>query len=148
MNDDPSRPLPPVNPFAKPGVAPLDITTLPPWHPFEGPPEPKRATPAPMFEAFRRAYCEWRQYLPHGLSLAEYEPYRSDWICDLAIISATKPLQARLPADKALAAAQIAADEAFTTLPTSFRNMNPTSAPRSDNVHDQSSIGRPAALPV
>lgn len=111
MNDDPSRPPPPINPFARPGAAPLDITTIPPWHPFEGPSEPKRSTP-PLLEALRRAYGEWREYLPHGLSLAEYEPYRSNWIRDLAIISATKPLQAVLPPDKVPATAQIA-DEAF-----------------------------------
>ena len=113
MNDDPSHPPPPVNPFARPAVAPIDLTNAPSWHPFEGPPEPVRSISDAQAEAIRRASGEWREYLPHGLSLAQYEPYRSHWLRGLAISSATKPLQAALPPDQVAAAAQTAADEAF-----------------------------------
>ena len=113
MTDDQSKPPTPFNPFAKPGATPIDMRNAPTRHPFEGPPEPARSVPEAMLEVGRRAYGEWREYLPHGLSLADYEPYRSGWLRDRAITSATKPLQTALRPDEVADAAQAAADAAF-----------------------------------
>lgn len=113
MTNEQSKSPTPFNPFAKPGATPVDMRLAPTWHPFDGPPEPGRSIPEALIEARRRAYGEWREYLPHGLSAADYEPYRFGWLRDLAIASATKPLQPALRPDEVADAAQTAADAAF-----------------------------------
>ena len=103
----------PFNPFVTPGQAPADRRDLPTWNPFEGPPEPELALAEATEEAIRRAYGEWREYLPHGLSLTDYGCYRYGWLRELAISSAMKPLIPVLPPEKVTAAAHAAADTAF-----------------------------------
>jgi hypothetical protein len=63
------------------------------------------------------------------LYLADHEPYRSGWLRDRAITSATKPLQTALRPDEVADAAQAAADAAFAARPACSRNMSPTEAP-------------------
>ena len=85
----------------------------PSWGPLQRAAGTPADTPEAMFEARLRAYGEWREYLPHGLSLADYEPYRFGWLRDLAITSATKPLALVLTPAEATQAAEAAADAAF-----------------------------------
>ena len=113
MNSD--RPNPPVsaNPFVRPGQSQPTRPTAPNWDPFKGPPEPERSIPEAELEAIRRAWGEWREFLPHGLSLADYEPYRLGSIRAAAISSATVPLELVLSPDEAAPAAEVATDMAF-----------------------------------
>lgn len=113
MPHAPHTPTTPANPFGTSGQAPADRRDFPTWNPFEGPPELELTLPEATEEAIRRAYGEWREYLPHGLSLSDYGCYRNGWLRELAISSAMKPLIPVLPTDKVTDAARSAADIAF-----------------------------------
>jgi hypothetical protein len=112
MTDDQSNPRP-SSTAATPDHAPKAMPTAPNSNPFARPPEPERSIPEAMAAACHEAYGEWREYLPHGWSIADYEPLRFSPIRDLAICSATTPLRPILPLEEIAAAAETAADAAF-----------------------------------
>ena len=104
------------NPFINPGDTRPDFRTPPAGNPFAGPPEPPRTPEQAKLAAAHRARGEWREYLPHGLPRADYEPYRQTHIRAAAISSATTPLKAALPAEEVAPCAEEIADAAFVSL--------------------------------
>ena len=111
------NPRGPFNPFAPNGLSALD-RHAPTTNPFAGPPEPLRTIPEALLEAFHRAYGEWREVLPHGLSVDAYKSREPEWLLNVATsaaaASAAAPLAAALPADQVSALATTLAMAAFT----------------------------------
>lgn len=117
MNSDQPMPTEHTNPSAGPDQPRLEMPKATSGVPFPWSPEPTRTIPEAQLEAIGRASGEWREYLPHGLSIADYEPFRQGnhvpWLHHLAVSSAARPLIPVLPPDAVPAAAQAAADLAF-----------------------------------
>ena len=60
--------------------------------PFASPPAPARSMPEALLAAYHAAWGDWREYLPHGLSIAAYATCQPDWLFELAVHSAAAPL--------------------------------------------------------